>query len=232
MTSHPTLLLPGLICDARIWEGVVRSMASPNVQAIEGYGLADTIEEMARQVLAVAPEKFNLAGHSMGGRVALEIFRQAPDRVQRLALLDTGIHPRSSGEREKRYALRDVGRAKGMAALVDSWLPPMVAEAHRANETLMRSLQEMCCDAGLAMFEAQTEALLARPEVDDLLSTIRIPTLVATGSEDEWSPPSQHEEIAAKIKGSTLAVFDGAGHMAPAEAPAQVAEALDDWLKS
>lgn len=232
MTSHPTLLLPGLICDARIWARVVGSMASPNILAVEGYGLVDTIEEMACRVLADAPEKFNLVGHSMGGRVALEVIRMAPERVLRLALLDTGVHPRSPGEREKRYALRDIGRTKGMTALVDSWLPPMVAEAHRANETLMQSLQEMCCDAGLAMFEAQTEALLARPGVEGLLGTINVPTLIATGSEDEWSPPSQHAEIAAMIKGSIFTVFDGAGHMAPAEAPALVAEVLDGWLKS
>ena len=154
----------------------------------------------------------------------------APERVLKLALLDTGIHPRGPGEREKRYALRDIGRAEGMSALVDQWLPPMVAEAHRADQALMLSLHQMSCDAGLAVFEAQTEALLARPDVEDLLRTIGIPTLVATGSEDQWSPPSQHEDIASKIEGSALVVFKGAGHMAPAEAPEDVARALDGWL--
>ncbi len=230
MTCHPTLLLPGLICDARIWSGVISSMTSGGVQAIGGYGLANTLEEMARRVLAAAPETFNLVGHSMGGRIALEIVRIAPERVVGVALLDTGIHPRQPGEQEKRYALRDIGREKGITALVDAWLPPMVAEHHRANRTLMKTLHQMCCDAGLGTFEAQTEALLARPDVEDVLSSIDVPTLVATGSEDQWSPPSQHEEIAASIKGSVLTVFDGAGHMAPAEAPDQVAQALDDWL--
>ncbi|MCJ9427776.1 alpha/beta fold hydrolase [Kordiimonas marina] len=226
----PTLLLPGLICDARVWAGVIKSMSSPDVRAVGGYGLADTIEEMARRVLKDAPEVFNLAGHSMGGRVALEIVRMAPGRVKKLALLDTGIHPQKPGEREKRYALRDIGRTKGMAALVDVWLPPMVAEANRSNRPLMTSLHQMCCEAGLATFEAQIEALLTRPEVEDVLAAIRVPTLVATGTEDQWSPPAQHEEIAAKIKGSTLALFEGAGHFAPAEAPDQVAKALDAWL--
>lgn len=230
MTCQPTLLLPGLICDARIWSGVIRSMTFGGVEAIGGYGLANSLEEMARRVLAVAPETFNLVGHSMGGRVALEIVRMAPERVVGLALLDTGIHPRQPGEREKRYALRDIGRSNGMKALVDSWLPPMVAERHRSNRALMQALHQMSCDAGLATFEAQTEALLARPDVDDVLASIRVPTLVATGAEDQWSPPSQHEDIAASIKGSTLTVFEGAGHMAPAEAPDQVAEALEDWL--
>jgi len=228
---HPTLLLPGLICDARVWAGVIQAMKTPDVHAVSGYGLADTIEEMAHRVLKDAPEAFNLASHSMGGRVALEVVRIAPDRVKKLALLDTGIHPQKPGEREKRYALRDVGRTEGMNALVDVWLPPMVAEANRANRSLMATLHQMCCEAGLATFEAQIEALLARPEVEDMLAAIRVPTLVATGTEDQWSPPAQHEEIAAKIKGSTLALFEGAGHFAPAEAPEEVAKALDDWLE-
>jgi pimeloyl-ACP methyl ester carboxylesterase len=221
------LLVPGLICDFRIFQGQL--VAFPG-SAVGDCGDARSIPEMAQRVLASAPERFVLLGHSMGARVALEIYRQAPERVGGLALASTGIHAVRPGEREKRYALRDIGRKQGMAALVDAWLPPMLGEAGSSDPALVERLRGMCIDAGLRRFEGQIEALLSRPEVEDLLPRIVVPTLVAVGSEDQWAPPGQHAAFAALIPCAHFVVIEGAGHMLPAEKPAELNAAIAEWL--
>lgn len=222
------ILLPGLICDASLY--AAQTAAFPQAKAIDGYGTADSLQEMARIALAQCPERFDLFGHSMGGRVALEVFRLAPERVRRLALVSTGMHPIQPGEREKREALIAIGREKGAEALVDTWLPPMVAPARHGEEELMAPMRDMCIRAGTQVFEAQIAALLGRPEVESLLPTITCPTLVMTGAEDSWSGPAQHEKIAAAIPNAELVIVPGSGHMLMAEAPEAVNAAIADWL--
>lgn len=227
--AGPLLLVPGLMCDARIFQGQLAAFPGSGVG---NYGDAASIAEMARRVLASAPERFVLLGHSMGARVALEIYRQAPKRVGRLVLVSTGVHAVRPGEREKRYMLRDIGRKEGMAALVDAWLPPMLGEAASCDPALVERLRGMCIDAGLRRFEAQIEALLDRPEVEDLLPRIAVPTLVAVGSEDQWAPPGQHAAFAAQIPDARFVVIEAAGHMLPAEKPAEFNAAIAEWLST
>ena len=222
------MLLPGLICDASIY--APQTAAFRDSRAVDGYGLRDRLEDMARHVLEQAPERFDLLGHSMGARVALEGVRMAPERVRRLALVSTGIHSLRPGEVGKRFDLRRIGRERGMDALTDAWLPPMVAPANRGNSAIMDPLRAMCLRAGQAVFEAQIDALLARAEVESLLPAISCPTLVLCGSEDGWSPPAQHEAIAAAIPNSELVIVEGAGHMIQLEAPDAVNEAIARWL--
>lgn len=225
----PLLLLPGLICDARIFAAQIK--AFPQARAFPGYGSADSLADMAQRVLADAPPRFDLLGHSMGARVAMEIMRTAPERVTRLALISTGVHLPREGEAAKRYALRDIGRSDGMGALVDAWLPPMFAPAHGQDAALVAPLRQMCIDVGLASFEAQIAALLRRPEVESLLPQIRCPTLIAGGAEDRWSPPEQHVHIASLVPPAHLAVIAGAGHMLPAEAPDALNAEIARWLE-
>src|SRR3569623_1432288 len=125
------LLLPGLACDARIF--APQLAAFPESRAVDGYGTADTLVEMAHIALAQAPDSFDLLGHSMGGRVALEVYRLAPERVRRLALVSTGVQSLREGEAAKRHALQTIGWNHGFANLIDEWLPPMVAEANRVK---------------------------------------------------------------------------------------------------
>ena len=221
------LFLPGLMCDARMF--APQLAAFPDARAVDGYGDAGTIVAMAQVALAQAPERFDLFGHSMGGRVALEVYRLAPARVRRLALCSTGIHPLGEGEPAKRHALKAVGHAHGHEALVDQWLPPMVAEGHRLGGDYAE-MRQMCLDAGQACFDAQIEALLGRPDVGTLLPRIACPTLVMTGALDQWSPPAQHEAIAAAIPNSQLFIVPGAGHMLTREAPGPVNDAIARWL--
>jgi len=221
------LFLPGLICDARIY--APQLAAFPESRAVDGYGAVDTLEGMARVVLEQAPESFDLFGHSMGGRVALEVFRLAPGRVRRLALSSTGVHSIGEGEPAKRRALQAIGHDEGFAALVATWLPPMVAEPNR-SKPIYGEMRQMCLDAGQEIFDAQINAQLVRPEQESLLAEIRCPTLVMTGELDAWSPPAQHAAIAARIADSTLEIVAGAGHMLPLEAPETVNQAIAAWL--
>ena len=222
------LLLPGLICDAGIY--AAQTAAFPDSKAIDGYGLADSLEAMARIALEQAPERFDLFGHSMGGRVALEVFRLAPERVRRLAISSTGAHSLREDEPGKRQVLLDIARNDGIEALIDAWLPPMVAPRRLSDEALMEPMREMCRRAGTAVFEAQIKALLGRPEQESLLPQIQCPTLVMTGGEDSWSPAPQHEAIAAAIPNSELVIVPGAGHMIMPEAPEAVNAAIAHWL--
>lgn len=221
------LFLPGLACDARIYEPQLA--AFPDSRAIDGYGTADSLADMARMALDQAPDTFDLFGHSMGGRVALEIFRIAPERVRRLALVSTGTHPLQDGEREKRRSLQQVGWDRGFEALIDQWLPPMVAQANRGNPAIYPHLRQMSIEAGQAVFDAQINALLNRPAVDDVLPRILCPTLVLTGELDTWSPPSQHRDIAAAIPNAEFVVVPGAGHMIQLEGPEAVNAAIRTW---
>lgn len=223
------LILPGLICDSRMFAAQID--AFPGTMVVDGfYDGCDRIEAMADYALARAPERFALLGHSMGARIALEVIRKTPERVERIALADTGIHPVKPGEREKRHALRDIGREKGMATLVDAWLPPMVGAGNRGDDALMASMRAMSIDAGQAGFERQIEALLHRPDTEAVLRTIRVPAFAIVGDQDEWSPVDQHVAIAAMIPGAQLRVVEGAGHMAPAEKPHQFNQILREWL--
>jgi pimeloyl-ACP methyl ester carboxylesterase len=223
------LLLPGLICDARVFAPQLAAFA--DARAVNGYGTADSLPEMARVALAQAPARFDLFGHSMGARVALEVFRLAPERVRRIALCSTGVHPLGADEPRKRRDLQAAGHARGYEALVDAWLPPMVAEANRADAALYAPMRRMCLDQNQQIFDAQIEALLGRPEQARLLERIECPALVMTGELDAWSPPAQHAAMAERIADSTLVIVPGAGHMLPLEAPGAVNQAITDWLQ-
>lgn len=231
-STTPVLLLPGLICDARIWAPQVEDLRSQReVRAINSYGGADSLGAMAEKALEDAPSRFAVIGHSMGGRVALEVFRRAPERVAGIGLISTGTHLPKPNEAEGRFSLLSRGVEEGMDALIGAWLPPMVGEGNRLNPGLMDMLWAMCSDAGLDMFERQIRALLARPEVDSLLPQINCPALVATGEYDTWASPAQHEPIAAAIKGSTYAVIPNAGHMVPVEQPEAMTRTITEWLE-
>lgn len=223
------VILPGLLCDSRMFAAQIA--AFPGALVVDGFhGGAARLEAMADHALARMPDRVSLLGHSMGARVALEVIRKAPDRIERLAMADTGIHMTRPGEADRRYALRDIGREQGMEALVDRWLPPMLAAEARQDANLVAMLRAMSVDAGIAIYEAQIDALLNRPSVDDVLPRIACPTTAIVGSADEWAPPSQHEDIVNAIAGAQLCIIEGAGHMAPAEKPDAFNAAIHEWM--
>jgi pimeloyl-ACP methyl ester carboxylesterase len=198
--------------------------------AVADFSQLASLEDMARSALALRDGKLVVIGHSMGARAALEMVRLAPDRIERLALLDTGTHPRREGEEAARQVLVDLACREGMAALADRWLPPMVDEARSADPALMEPLRAMVMRATPEQHERQIRALLGRPDARPLLPAIACPTLVMVGRQDRWSPLAQHEEIAALIPGGELVVIENSGHMSPVEQPEAVTRALLRWL--
>jgi len=187
-------------------------------------------------VLAEAPtERFSVAGHSMGGRVALELMRLAPLRVERLALLDTGTHPLPAGEagareRAGRMALLELARTQGMRAMGRQWARGMVHPS-RLDTPLFESILDMIERSNPDQFAAQINALLTRPDAASLLPTIQCPTLVLCGREDAWSPPAQHEAMQAAIPNASLNIIEHCGHMCTMEQPQALNDALAAWMR-
>ena len=170
----------------------------------------------------------------MGGRVALEVFRQAPERVLGLALLDTGSAPLAGGEhgakeRAGRLALLDQARREGMRAMGRVWARGMVHPDH-VDKPLFDALLDMLERSSVEQFDAQVRALLGRPDARPLLPQITCPTLLLCGRDDAWSPPERHAEMQREIAGSTLEIIEHSGHMSTVEQPAAVSAALARWL--
>ncbi len=233
----PTLiLLPGLMCDAAVWAPQCAALQAQAQCVVPAYGLCDSLSAMAQQVLSQAPsERFSLAGHSMGGRVALEMLRLAPQRVERLALLDTGAQPLptgADGERERvgRLALLSQARRQGMRVMGSQWARAMVHPDQR-DTPLFDAVLDMLERSSADQFAAQINALLTRPDASALLPIIRCPTLVLCGREDSWSPPAQHERMRDAIAGAELCVIERCGHMSTLEQPEAVNDALAAWLQ-
>ncbi|RYF75386.1 MAG: alpha/beta hydrolase, partial [Comamonadaceae bacterium] len=202
---------------------------------VADYGSAHTIEAMARIALDQAgSDSFAVAGHSMGGRVALEIARIAPERLQRIALMDTGLDPiaaGAAGEREiqGRMALLDTARRDGMRAMGEVWARGMV-HPDRLDTPLFAEILAMIERKTPDIFAAQLQALIHRPDARDVLTGLRLPTLVLCGRQDAWSPLQRHEDMHAQLPGSTLAVIEDSGHMSTMEQPDAVTQALRLWL--
>jgi len=230
------VLLPGLMCDAAVWAPQVEALAPLARCHVPDYGTLDSLGAMAEHVLAGAPPgRFALAGHSMGGRVAFEVLRRAPGRVERLALLDTSYHPLADGdageaERRGRQALLELARREGMRTMAREWALGMVHPDRHATP-VFEAVLDMIGRSSPAVFAAQIEALLARPDATALLGTIACPTLLLCGREDGWSPPSRHEFMHACIAGSDLVVVERCGHMCTLEQPGAVSGALAGWLR-
>lgn len=229
------ILLPGLVCDRATWAAQIQAF-SPRLHChVPDYGLRDSLTAMAQHVLDTAPSKsFALAGHSMGGRVALEVLRLAPARVHHLALLDTGTHPLAEGapgarERAGRMALLEIAERQGMRAMAEQWAKPMVHPS-RHGTRVFEAVLDMLSRSSPEQYAAQINALLNRPDAAPVLPSITCPTLVLTGREDLWSPPEQHERMAAAIAGAELCIVEQCGHMSTLEQPEAVTAALEGWL--
>ncbi len=235
MTKPTLLLLPGLLCDEIAWASQYADLAGVADCRVPLYRSAGSIEAMAEHVLGTAPtERFALAGHSMGGRVALEVLRRAPERVDRLALLDTGFRGLAAGEagekeRAGRLRLLALARAEGMRAMGAQWASGMV-RPERIGDAMFEAILEMIERNTPDMFEAQIGALLARPDATGLLPLIACPVLLLCGRDDVWSPLAQHEEMRRAIPGARLEIIEQSGHMTTMEQPRAVSRALGRWL--
>jgi pimeloyl-ACP methyl ester carboxylesterase len=232
---EPLVLLPGLLCDEAVWQGQIDALRGVAECVCMDWGRLDSLLAMAERVLRLAPERFSLVGHSMGGRVAFQVMRLAPQRVTRLALFNTGADPKPPGaageaEERKRRALLHIAKERGMRAMALEWLPGMMKPGRMADAALVESIVSMIARKTPEIYEAQMMALLGRPDAWPVLRQIACPTLLLSGREDGWSPPARHEEMAAAIPDSRVVIVEDSGHMAPMEQPGAVSAAMLEWL--
>jgi len=230
------VLLPGFLCDQTVWKQQIASLADvADAVCMEWTPEHDSILAMAQAVLRWAPEQFALAGHSMGGRVAFQILRLAPDRVTKVALFNTGADARppgaaGEGEERRRRELLAMARSQGMRAMAVEWLKGMLPAYRQEDTALVAEIVGMFERKSPDLFEIQMLALLGRPNVAPLLTHILCPALVLTGLDDAWSPPARHLEMAQSIRLSELVVIPKCGHMSTMERPDEVTAAMREWL--
>jgi pimeloyl-ACP methyl ester carboxylesterase len=225
----PLVLLPGLLCDATLWRAEIEGLADLAAIFVPDLTLDDTVGEMAARVLAVAPQRFALGSLSMGGYVAFEIMRQAPERVERLALFSASASPDTpehAAERRRAMESLRLGRFVG----VGSHLLPQLIHPSHLDDAVGETVRDMAERVGGTAFLRQQEAILSRPDSRPTLATIKVPTLVGVGDGDVLTPPVEARVIHEGIPGSTLHVFAACGHLPALESPAECVALLRTWL--
>jgi len=226
----PVVLVPGLNCSARLYADQIPVLWRFGPVMVADHTRDDHMAAIAARVLAAAPPRFALAGLSMGGYIALTIACQAPERVQKLALLDTSARPETpeqSARRKPQIALAEGGRFAEVPALQ---FPFFVHRNRQGDEALRQRVRTMAEETGVQAFLRQQKAIMTRADARPLLPSIKSPTLVLVGDGDELTPPALSEETAAAIAGSRLVVVPDCGHLSTMERPEAVNRALVEWM--
>lgn len=229
MPKTPLLLLPGLLCDAALYRAQIDALADIAEPLVADLAQDDSVQAMAARALSAAPPTFALAALSMGGYVAFEIMRQAPERVTRLALLDTSAKPDTEEKKERRRALMDLAEKGRFKGVTPKLLPTLVAREHHKGP-IADEVMAMAERVGKDAFLRQQTAIMNRPDSRPTLATIKVPALVGVGAVDELTPRPEAEEMHAGIAGSSFHVFGGSGHLPPLERPAETSGVLRAWL--
>jgi len=230
--SMPILLVPGLVSSSRIYGPVVPDLWRFGPVTVANHIRDGHMALIARRILAEAPPRFALAGHSMGGYIAFEIMRQAPERVARLALLNTQARPDTPEATARRRGM--MARAKGgeYRAVLDELFSGFVHPSRREDASLRQLVHDMGGDVGVEGFVRQQEAIISRPDSRPILAAIRCPTLVLSGDEDNTIPNALSVEMANNLHNAKLVILPNCGHLPQVEQPEATADALADWLKS
>jgi pimeloyl-ACP methyl ester carboxylesterase len=230
--SLPILLIPGLGCTARLYTEQMPALWTFGPVTVADHRRADNMDAIAGQILEAAPPRFALAGLSMGGYIALAIMRIAPERVAKLALLDTGPRADTPEAAEKRKASIALARA-GKLDDINAMLWPVLVHKDRQGDAALKAIAGgMTVAAGADAFVRQQTAILTRPDSRPGLPAIACPTLVLVGDGDQLTPPALSEEMAGLIPGSRLVVVPDCGHLSTLERPEAVTKALVEWLKN
>lgn len=228
--KNEIVFLPGLLCDSTVWQKQIEYFTPDyNVETFE-FSHFSSIQDMAKKVISDLTKPVILVGHSMGARVALEVFRLAPQLVSKIALIDFGIHSVKQGEAEKRFELIKAVRIHGMQYLIHHWLEPMVYPPNISQTDIFSSMKKMVLGQAIDSFEAQINALLTRPEVVDVFKSIHIPLYLGVGRQDQWSTLAQHEAMLEINPNAQLNIYENSGHMSPLEAAEQINISLKKWI--
>lgn len=234
MNKLPILALSGLLNDERLWQNQALAFAGDHPFTSVSLVSHDSVAALAAQALANAPAgRFALAGFSLGGYVALEIMRQAPERVAALALVSTGSRADTAESTKWRhYAIAAARNPAGTGEAFAAFLPLILHPAHLNNAAIITLLDSMSEAVGLDGFVRQQTAAMNRPDSRPMLGSITCPTVVICGRDDKTTPLELSEEITAAIPNARLVIIENCGHMAPLEQAHAVTEALREWLAS
>jgi len=229
---HDVILLPGLLCDERLWAAQTKGLAGPSRVVTANLTPYESIESMADGVLDEIPGRFDLAGFSMGGCVALEVVARAPERVCRLALLSTS--PKGILPAVRQHYLDSIAsiEAGGLDAYLADAFPLYVAPGRAHDRALWDIFAAMARSLGPAVAVRQMHSLLGYRGFESDLGRIACPTTVICGREDRRTPVAVHVELAGRIPKARLRVIEGAGHFTPLEEPQAVTDGLLDWLSA
>ncbi|NQW52970.1 MAG: alpha/beta hydrolase [Rhodospirillales bacterium] len=230
MPRSPLVLLPGLLNTRRVFDHQVEALADVASFTIPELWHHDTMAAMAEATLAVAPPSFALCGFSMGGYVAFEIFRRAPERVERIALMDTHAGSDSPETAARRRGFIDQTRIGRFHGVHPTLLPQLIHPSRVADESITRPLLDMASEIGGDGFVREQQAILGRTDSRPLLVEIEMPAVVIVGRQDLVTPLARAEEMATDIANARLVVIEECGHMTPMEKPAEVSAALRRWL--
>lgn len=230
--SLPTLLIPGLNCSPRLYQGQMPMLWRAGPVMVADHRQADTVSGMAESILSTAPARFAMAGFSLGGFIAFEILRRAPERVAKLALISTNAVPKpfnadEARVREERIAMALGGRFSELSPLHY----PYNVHPDRRDDTELRAIHaQMTDEVGVAGYVNQQRAIATRPDSRHMLASIDCPTMIIAGDGDTLTPPERAVEMHRVIRRSELVVIEDCGHLAPLERPDAVCRALQNWM--
>jgi pimeloyl-ACP methyl ester carboxylesterase len=224
------VLLPGLLCDRALWQAQIDDLSDIAEPLVADLSHDDSVTAMAQRVLAKAPPRFALAGLSMGGYVAQEIMRQAPERVLRLALLDTAARADTEEQTARRRGLIELAEKGEFKGVTPRLLPMFLHPNRLSDEALVGAVMAMTERVGKDAFLRQQRAIMGRPDSRPSLPAIKCPTLVLCGRQDLLTPLELHEEIAALIHGARLEIVEECGHLSTMERPWETSVLLRQWL--
>jgi pimeloyl-ACP methyl ester carboxylesterase len=230
--AEPLVLIPGLTCTAELYAPQWRQLGVGRQVLVAEHRMDVTLSGIVQRLLSIAPPRFALCGLSMGGYIAFEVMRQAPERVTRLALLDTSAKPASEATnalRAEMIALAASGQFERVMSMM--WMR-LVAPARREDQALRDVVRRMATETGAEAFMRQQMAIMGRPDSRRDFSAIVVPTLVLVGSEDILTPVAEADEIADGVRGAKKVVIPGCGHLSTLEAPDTVTAALEEWLSA
>ena len=225
-----TVVIPGLFCTPQFYAAQLPSLWRAGAVQFANHTRDETMADIARRILDEAPQRFALIGHSMGGYVAFEMLRQAPQRIERVAFLDTSALPDAPEQSERRRQLIEQAAKGRYEDVVDQLYLKFVHPARLDEAALRETVRQMARDTGAAAFIRQERAIISRADSRPTLAAIRCPTLVLVGEQDELTPPERAEEIAQGVAGAVKVVLPDCGHMTAMERPEAVTAALERWL--
>ena len=226
----PLLLLPGLLCDARLWQGPIDALSDIATATVADLTLDDRFEAMADRALAAMPPSFAMAGLSMGGYVAFAILRRQPHRVSRLMLMDTSARPDTEASARRRRALIAISASGRFHGVAPRMLPDLLHPDSLAREEIGQEVAAMAARVGRDAFVRQQTAILHRPDSRPDLASIQVSAWIVVGAGDRITPLPMAREIAAGIPNSRLEIIERCGHLPPLEAPSATSAVMRRWL--